>query len=123
MIKERYHPEFADDLLFLLQTLGKKKFQECLLMIDRAIDQVIAQPYKAAPLKYPPLAGFQKKKFFSSRRPGKKQRPNMRLLYRYVPEEKTIYFLAVGFRIAQRPQNPHDVYQRARRRDQTQWED
>ncbi|MRG28881.1 hypothetical protein [Laceyella tengchongensis] len=46
----------------------------------------------------------------------------MRLLYRYVPAEQTIYFLSVGLRIAERPRNPNDVYSRARERDFSRWE-
>jgi hypothetical protein len=122
MIKEVYHPAFRDDLAFLASIMGKKRWNECLLQLDRAIDQVVRRPLNPAPLKYAPLIGFRKKKFFSVARPRKKQRPDMRLIYRYVPEEKTIYFLAVGLRIAQKPQNPQDVYQRARRRNLTSWE-
>ncbi|WP_124726627.1 hypothetical protein [Staphylospora marina] len=123
MIKEKYHPEFADDLAFLLHLIGRKRFPECLMQINRAIDQVIHRPHKAAPLKYPPLSGFRKKKFFSVRNPGKQQRPNMRLLYRHDPDTNTFYFLAVGMRIATRPHNPADVYQRVRERDLHMWED
>lgn len=122
MIKEVYHPQFSDDLELLHQELGKKKFQECLILIDRAITQILRNPKKAAPLKYAPLQGFRKKKFFSVSRPRKKQRPNMRIIYRYVPSENTIYFLAVGLRLAGKPHNPHDVYQRARKRDFLDWE-
>ncbi|MBA4602788.1 hypothetical protein [Thermoactinomyces mirandus] len=114
---EKYHPHFRDDLLFIAGVLGKKRFQEFLLQLDRAIVQVIRNPYKAARLKYAPLTGYRKKKFFSVARPKKKQRPDLRLIYRYIPAEKTIYFVAVGFRIAQKPRNPHDVYQRTRKRD------
>ncbi len=117
MIHEVYHPQFGDDLAFLAQKLGKKRFNDCLIQIDKAIEQVLRNPYKAADLIYPPLQGYRKKKFFSQPRPHKRQRPNMRLIYRYVPEENTIYFLAVGLRIATRPHNPHDVYQRARKRN------
>jgi len=121
MIKEVYHPRFSDDLEYLHQELGTKKFQECLIQIDRAINQILRNPHKAAPLKYAPLQGFRKKKFFSVSRPRKKQRPNMRIIYRYVPAENTIYFLAVGLRIAERPHNPYDVYQRARKRNFKEW--
>ncbi|KPC69375.1 hypothetical protein ADL26_18970 [Thermoactinomyces vulgaris] len=121
-MKEVYHPCFRDDLAFLHAVLGKKKFQECLIQIDRAVEQVLRNPTKAALLKYPPLTGFRKKKFFSIGRPRKRQRPNMRLLYRYVPAEQTIYFLSVGLRIAERPRNPNDVYSRARERDFSRWE-
>lgn len=114
---EKYHPQFRDDLLFMASILGKKRFQEFLLQLDRAIIQVIRNPYKAAYLKYAPLTGYRKKKFFSVARPRKRQRPDLRLIYRYIPAEKTIYFVAVGFRIAQKPRNPHDVYQRTRKRD------
>lgn len=121
-MKEVYHPSFRDDLAFLHSTLGKKRFRECLVQIDRAIEQVLRNPLKPAPLKYAPLTGFRKKKFFSVSRPRKKQRPNMRLIYRYVQAEQTIYFLSVGLRIAERPKNPNDVYSRARDRDLSQWE-
>lgn len=117
MIKEVYHPQFSDDLQLLYRELGKNRFHECLIQIDRAITQILRNPKKAAPLKYAPLQGFQKKKFFSVARPRKKQRPDMRIIYRYVPSENTIYFLAVGLRLAGKPHNPHDVYQRARKRN------
>jgi hypothetical protein len=123
MIREVYHPRFADDLRFLAQTLGKKRWNEFVFQLNRAIEQVLRDPYRAAALKYAPLKGFRKKKFFSVRRPSRNQRPDMRLIYRYVPKEKTIYFLAVAFRIAQRPSNPQDVYQRAKRRDLNNWRD
>ncbi|MBA4549190.1 hypothetical protein H1R82_02550 [Thermoactinomyces intermedius] len=114
---EKYHPQFRDDLLFIASRLGRKRFKEFLIQLDRAIVQVIRNPYKAARLKYPPLTGFRKKKFFSVARPRKRQRPDLRLIYRYIPEKKTIYFVAVGFRIAQKPRNPHDVYQRTKKRN------
>lgn len=88
---EKYHPQFRDDLLFMASVFGKKGFQEFLLQLDRAIVQVIRNPYKAARLKYAPLTGYRKKKFFSVARPRKKQRPDLRLIYRYIPAEKTIY--------------------------------
>ncbi|MFC7443184.1 hypothetical protein [Laceyella putida] len=121
-MKEVYHPSFRDDLAFLYTVLGKKRFQECLMQIDKAIEQVLRNPAKAAPLRYAPLTGFRKKKFFSVARPRKKQRPNMRLIYRYAPTEQTIYFLSVGLRIAGLPKNPDDVYSRARERDLSHWE-
>ncbi|MBA4542139.1 MULTISPECIES: type II toxin-antitoxin system RelE/ParE family toxin [Thermoactinomyces] len=121
MIKEVYHPLFSEDLSLLASMMNKKRFNECLQQIDRAIDQVIRHPFKAAPLKYAPLTGYYKKKFFSVARPRRKQRPDLRLIYRFNPEENTIYFLAVGLRLAQRPQNPHDVYQRARKRNLIDW--
>ncbi|MBA4493684.1 hypothetical protein ACFO25_04735 [Paenactinomyces guangxiensis] len=122
MIQEVYHPMFTDDLDFLAQKLGKRKFNECLIQIDQAIEQVLRNPYKAAALKHPPLQAYRKKKFFSAPRPHKKKRPNMRLLYRYVPGENTVYFLAVGFRMATKHRNPHDIYQRAKKREFSQWE-
>lgn len=116
-IREVYHPLFFDDLAFLEKRFGKKKFNETLIQLERAIRHVLRQPYKSAILKYSPLQGYRKKKFFSTARPRKKQRPNMRLIYRYVPEQQTVYFLAVGLRIASRPPNQNDVYQRSKQRD------
>ncbi|MBD1370848.1 hypothetical protein IC620_00540 [Hazenella sp. IB182357] len=117
MIHEIYHPHFSDDLIFLLHELGKKKGHECLLQIDRTIEHIIRFPHKAAKLIYPPLTDYRKKKFFPIARPGKRQRPNMRLIYKYNPDNQTIYFLAVGIRLTEKPRNTKDIYQRIRNRN------
>lgn len=121
MILEVYHATFCEDIKNLTKMLDKKKFYECLMQIDKTIEQILLSPNKPALLKYDPLLEYRKKKFFSSRKALAKQRPNMRLLYCYIPEEKTIYFLAVGFRIVTKPRNPNDVYQRTKKRDLKSW--
>jgi hypothetical protein len=121
MIKEVYHPKFSDDIVVLSKILEKKHFYQCLLQIDRAIEQVLRNPYKPPTLKYSPLEEYRKKKFFSKLRPRPKQRSDMRILYRYEKQEKTIYFLSVGLRIVSKPRNPNDIYQRSIRRNVKQW--
>ena len=121
MVLEVYHANFYEDIINLSRMLDKKKFYECLVQIDRTIEQVLLNPNKPAALKYAPLLEYRKKKFFSSKKPLAKQRPNMRLLYRYIAPEKTIYFLAVGFRIVTKPRNPNDVYQRTKSRPLQRW--
>lgn len=121
MILEVYHANFYEDIINLSRLLDKRKFYECLVQIDKTIEQILLSPNKPAALKYAPLLEYRKKKFFSNRYPLSKQRPNMRLLYRYVPVEKTIYILSVGFRIATKPRNPNDVYQRTKKRSLLDW--
>ena len=121
MILEVYHSTFYEDIKCLARMLDKKKFYECILQIDKSIEQILVSPNKPALLKYAPLLEYRKKKFFSNRKALAKQRPNMRILYCYIPEEKAIYFLAVGFRIVTKPRNPNDIYQRTKKRNLQSW--
>ncbi|MEN9406643.1 MAG: hypothetical protein RLZ12_927 [Bacillota bacterium] len=97
-------------------------FPKFLLQLDRTVDQIIANPYRGARLKYPPLDGFYKRKFFSMSRPKSYDRPDMRLIYWWDAKKRLFKFLCVGRRVIDKPYHQYDVYQQAKLRDLYNWQ-
>lgn len=89
-------------------------------MIDQTLKRILRHPEREGkPCEFEPLttAGFRKVKLFSTRTAPKGEKPDLRIIYRYNAQVDAVEFLAIGFRIKERPRPCEDPYSRAESRD------
>lgn len=120
MSKEIFHPDFTTiDLMVIENELGQDAFFEFMYCLQKVMTLIQRNHENngTSLCEFPPLIGFRKIKFFSARRSQEGTVPDMRLIYRYEQSNDTVYYLAVGRRINQRPVSSDDIYQRIKTRD------
>lgn len=117
-MKEVYHPDFIKlDIPRLKAIFTQPEYEELMFCLEKAITDIKRRPsLEGKKLEYPPLEHFKKKKFHSTRRPARKNKPNMRLIFRIDGDE--LLLLGLGIR---RQQQVDDIYQLLKPRDQDMW--
>ncbi|PTM56828.1 type II toxin-antitoxin system RelE/ParE family toxin [Desmospora activa] len=87
------HPDFDKDLTALFhQAINVNEMIAC---VEKALNEIEKYPAAQATLKRPPLKGLYKKKFFSVLHPAENLKPDLRIVYQYLPEESVILLFAV----------------------------
>jgi hypothetical protein len=96
-----FHPELDNDLDEIAQSMESMEQLDVFLEVfDKAIKVAQKDPFKRkTDLKYE-LAGWNRTKFFSVKRPARKAKPDYRFIYKYDRDTCDFYKLTVGKRNA-----------------------
>lgn len=112
------HPDLDNDLIKIAGNMTKVQFEEFLECYEKALNLVMKDPFKNGIQLERELIAWYKRVFFSVIKPLPKEKPNLRLIYRYDLDFKDFYILAVAERHAK---TLDSVYHIVKNRDKTTW--